>query len=235
MTIQHRQEIHNAIRLWMASLDSVPGWREWNKKKMHATMFFDGVVPVCEIDEFIFPDKIEKQHEIVMSYFYLEDSILDMKNVEFYFRRYPFRGLPISRYSHITNVCEMYFNKFYEFSERTKKHFEKIKKYNPETKANFGKFISRFKKEFECELKERNLTHHHRKFQDISIDRLFITDVLSDNEIDKNMVRLLDFRYREVRNEWVNRVRARSAKAELYLNSVADFTVKSCDFLRIDV
>ena len=43
----------------------------------------------------------------------------------------PFAAFQFYRHAHITNVCEMYFGRFYEFKERLKKYFNTIKAVEP--------------------------------------------------------------------------------------------------------
>lgn len=231
MTSAQREKIHRAIREWMVQLNSYPGWSEWNQKKIRFVMYYEDAVSVELEPEFQFSIDIEKQHSIIMSYLSLEKSIEDLKNVEFYFRRYPFNGLPITKYSHLANVCEMYFSKFYEFSERAKEHFDKIKSHNQEPDKIYGKIISKFKKEFAFELKERNLSHHHRKFSDIAIEQLFMIDILGKSASTEDAKWLLDTRYRRIKKEWIVRLRRKSTRAELYLDDIADITLKKCNFL----
>ena len=44
----------------------------------------------------------------------------NLRQCEFYFRRYPFRGMPVSKADHIRNICEMYFAQFYVMRSRIK-------------------------------------------------------------------------------------------------------------------
>jgi hypothetical protein len=103
-------------------------------------------------DAFTFPPEIEKQHAVVYQYIGLQQTVETLKECEYYFRRYPFRGLPVSRASHITNVCEMYFGRFYEFKERLKKYFEAVKAVSPNHNLDIGKFIRQYEKIFDDEL-----------------------------------------------------------------------------------
>ena len=222
----------NAIRGWMVSLDTNPEWKQWRRRKFARTLYFDD--PFFSDDaldrEFVFPVDVEKQHAIVIQFLGLQESINLLKECEFYFRRYPFRGLPVTRYSHITNICEMYLSRFYEFRERFKKYLNAIKAIAPEHTINIGQFIKEYDRIFDQELRARNAIHHHRRFDDIAIDRIFLTEVVSlDNN--KGLEQTHRAAYRKATREWAQRVKKRGAMMDQFLEVVASVTLSNCDFL----
>ena len=88
-------------RMWKAtsafahSLDAYPGWREFQKTRMHRAMDFDdlGLSPDRTPEMFEFPIEITRQHDVVTLYLELMDNVLSVKSCEYYLRRYPFRGV----------------------------------------------------------------------------------------------------------------------------------------------
>jgi len=223
-----------AITAWTNRLQEYPGFREWNRKKLAAAIWFDDPFAKFEEDtygEFKFSDDVENQHTLIMRYLHLLQVYHDLKDCEYYFRRYPFRGLPLSRYQHLANVCEMYFSKFYEFKSRLKNYFEALKKVNPGHGLDIGKFIKDYEKVFYRELKERNGVHHHERFSDIVIDRLFITGALSTAPPDRGWKEEHLRAYRKATREWVVRVRRRAAVLDQFLEAVAQATLSTCPFL----
>jgi hypothetical protein len=206
-----------AIRQWMIALENYPGWKKWRKQRFAHTLYFGDPLPLnLEIpEEFKFSPEIEKQHAVVIQYLGLQQTIEALKECEYYFRRYPFHGLAVTRASHLTNVCEMYFGRFYELKERLKKYFAAVKAQSPEHRLEIGKFIRTFEKEFDQELRARHGVHHHSRFQDIALDRIFLTDTvlhgrgLGGRRADHGA-------YREVVKEWVQRVRRRGERADAY-------------------
>ncbi len=223
-----------AIAIWMRKLNDYPGWKEWQHGKIHHVLNFDDpfLIDKQEIEsEFKFSDEIEKQHTVVMQYLGLHSTITALKECEFYFRRYPFRGLPISRSNHITNVCEMYFTRFYEFKERVKNYLNALNDAMPEKSIDIGAFVKLFQKVFDQELRERNKIHHHQRFDDIVVNRISLGELfLIENEYkgwEKEHLR----DYRQYTKEWVERVRRRGAKMDQFLEAIADTTLKNCNFL----
>ena len=210
-----------------------PGWREWKRSHMAHTLYFDDPpLPPGHVDaDFIFSPEIEKQHAVVIQYLGLEQSIYSLKECEYYFRRYPFRSLPGSRHGHITNVSEMYFGRFYEFKERMKRYFQAIKSVEPNHRLEIGKFVKLFEKEFDQELLARNQVHHYSRFEDIAIDRVFLTETLSVSHEDKGWKQEYLVTSRKLAREWAQRVRRRGAKMDEFLEAIANATLSACHFL----
>lgn len=230
-----RDRMSDAIRLWMGNLENEPDWKEWRRKRLAHTLYFDDSLPLNfqqVEEEFVFSDTIEKQHAVVIQYLGLEQTIYSLKECEYYFRRFPFRGLPVTRYSHLTNVCEMYFSRFYEFKERMKKYFEAVKVTAPNHRLDIGKFIKLFEKAFDQELRARNGVHHARRFEDIAIDRVFLTEAISLNDQDRVWKREHKVAYRKVVGEWAQRVRVRGKKMDEFLEAIAKATLSTCTFLK---
>lgn len=224
-----------AIGIWMKKLDDVPGWQEWNRQKLRATLAVDDPWPgdeKLELNHFRFPESIERQHAVVMSYYGLVTSLSSLRDCEYYFRRYPFRGLPVSYHDHLRYTCEMYFGRFYEFSERMKVASDAVHAAVPGTKVPFGDLIKHFGRRFKPELKERNSVHHFDRFEDIRLDNIGIifTVATGENERPHLMSRARNS-YREATREWAERVRQRSKHVEEYLEAVSALMLRHCSFL----
>jgi hypothetical protein len=235
MTETQRNRMSNAIRVWMKNLEDVAGWKEWRRKRVHKTLQFADpflTEPQTMESNFVFSDMIEKQHAVVIQYLGLQQTIESLKECEYYFRRFPFRGLPVTRYGHITNVCEMYFSRFYEFRERTKKYFEAVKTAAPNHSLEIGKFIKLFDKTFYQELRARNGVHHHSRFEDIAIDHLLLTESISLNGGDWGWKSEHMIAYRKLVGEWTQRVRDRGSKMDEFLEAIAAATLSACVFLK---
>jgi hypothetical protein len=114
-----------------------------------------GLSPDRTPEMFEFPIAIARQHDVVTLYLQLMDNVLSVKSCECYFRRYPFRGLPVSRHEHLSNVCEMFFGCIYQCKERLKKYSYAIAAASPRNRLDFGTFIKSFSKEFDQELRAR--------------------------------------------------------------------------------
>jgi len=224
-----------AIRRWMTQLETYPGWKEWQRDKISHTLHFDDALVTSDQDrpsEFLFSDDIEKQHLIVYGYLKLQDKINTLKDCEYYFRRYPFRGLPVSRFNHITNICEMYFNRFYEFRERLKDYLNELNMLLPEKPIKVGALVKAYDKIFDPELRERNGVHHRSRFEDLAIDRITLTELISTDGDDRfGLVKTNRLSYRKATLEWAQRVRRRSQMMEEFFEAIAEITFLNCKFL----
>lgn len=224
-----------ATGTWMKKLDEVPGWREWNRQKLRATLSVDDPWlgdEKIKLNHFQLPEPINREHAVVMSYYGLVTSLSSLRDCEYYFRRYPFRGLPVSHHDHLRYTCEMYFGRFYEFSERIKVASDVVHAALPGTKVPFGDLIKNFGKRFKAELKERNSVHHNDRFEDIRLDNIGIifTAAAGENE-PTHLMRRMRNSYREATREWAERVRRRSKHVEEYLEAVATLMLDHCTFL----
>jgi hypothetical protein len=229
------QRLHDAIANWIRSLDEYPGWREWNRKKVgkvldHDDPFF-GLAPSEPLGDFTFSPEVERQHSIALGFLRLDMTAMSLKDCEFYFRRYPFRNLPVSRHDHLNNMCEMYFSRFYEFKTRLKELMNLV---NAATgrKLAVGELIKAFDKTFGPELRARNDIHHHARFSDIAIDKVALTHLVSKGDKgprgwDREHLNA----YRRATKEWANRVRERAKIVDLFVNAVAEAILSHCSFL----
>ncbi|RDC60856.1 hypothetical protein HME9302_02072 [Alteripontixanthobacter maritimus] len=68
-----------------------------------------------------FTAEVDRQHKAILAYLSLAQSLYTLQPCKFYLRRHPFAVLPMSEEDHIRNMCEMYFNRCYEFKERLKR------------------------------------------------------------------------------------------------------------------
>jgi hypothetical protein len=224
-----------AIGIWMKKLDDVAGWREWNRQKFRATLAVDDPWPGDEkvkLGDFPLPEPISREHAVVMSYYGLVTSLTSLRDCEYYFRRYPFRGLPVSHHDHLRYICEMYFGRFYEFSERMKVASDAVHAGLLGTQVPFGNVIKAFGKHFKSELKERNSVHHNDRFEDIRLDNIAIISVVASGKAERpELKRRMRSSYREATREWAERVRRRSMEVEVYLEAVASLILDHCIFL----
>jgi hypothetical protein len=218
----------------MIQLNTYPGWKEWKGKALAQTLNFDEPYPLPSDkiqDNFRFSSEIERQHAVVIQYLGLVQTIQTLKDCEFYFRRYPFRGLPMSRSTHVTNVCEMYFGRFYEFKERIKKFFEAVKAVSPQHGLDIARFIKLYEKEFDQELRTRHRVHHNSRFEDIAIDRVFLTESMAADPKQFGWKRRHLADYRTVTKQWILRVRQRGARLDEFMEAIAGSVIASCPFI----
>lgn len=228
----HVEQLLSAVGRWLEWLEEYPGWKEWNRKKLTLTLHQEdwGERANLTPDEFVFSLEVYKQHEVVFQFLGLYQTLLALKDCEYYFRRYPFNGLPVSHHDHLTNICEMYFGRFYEFRERLKKYLNAVNSALKNKSLDVGVLIKQFDKLFDNELRARNSVHHHRRFADAAIDRVYLATVLSKGSSDDGWLSERKAHYRAVTREWAERVQRRSEVVAEFLDAAAQVTLTSCDF-----
>lgn len=230
-----KERISNAIRDWMYKLQEYPGWREWNLSKIGYTLNFDDefMPPEKHVREFKFSSEMEAEHAVVTSYMELLSTANALRDVEWYFRRYPFSRAPVSRESHLQYCCEMYFTRFYQFRERLKVLSKAVKSAVPDHELNFGNFIKSFDKEFDQEIRARHGVHHHQAFDDVAISRIAILELTDQSGDRDSRKRAYQSHYRKTANEWASRSKRRSKDLDIFVEAVADALLKTCPFLTV--
>ena len=227
----NRRRIGESIRNWLHILDSVPGWREWKKSHVAHVLFYDDPLPSSEVfeKEFNLDPQLEGQRNVIVLYLELLATLDDLKQVEWYFRRYPFGGTPVSHAQHLKFCCELYFGKFYQFKERLKKLSAAVKKSSPDHLHEFGTLIREFEKRFKPEISARNIINHHKSFDDVTLDRILVLGLASkDSSKEKNLLRGV---YRSTSANWAKRARKRSIDLEIFVEVVAKMLLEGCAFL----
>jgi hypothetical protein len=228
--------LYQAIIARIDQLRSYPGWQEFQTKRIGNVLFYAdnqefGIEP-AQIGDFEFGEPVNSQHAIIYSYMGLSLTLESLKDCEYYFRRYPFQGLPVTHDAHLGYICEMYFSRFYEFKERSKNTLNLVSAVYPDHKIKIGNFIKLYEKEFDQELRQRNSVNHRSRFETIEIDQIFMAEVMATGKKHDNAWRQERRRhYRNVSAEWAQRVRDRSSKVDSFLNAIAAFLLEVCDFL----
>jgi hypothetical protein len=176
----HVKQMLSAVSRWLEWLEEYPGWKEWNRRKLRLTLHQEDWDERAKgaPEESVFSVEVDKQHQVVFQYLGLYQTLQALIDCEYYFRRYPFNGLPVSHHDHLTNICEMYFGRFYEFRERLKKYLNAVNGTLKNKDLDVGALIKHFDKLFDDELRARNSVHHHQRFADAAIDRVYLATAL---------------------------------------------------------
>lgn len=129
----------------------------------------------------------------------------------------------------------MYFSRIYEFSERMKVCLNAVNGTIDDYNLDTGAAIRAFAKDFRQELTVRNSIHHKSHFEDLILERVSITGLISRSDAGTieplwNIVHRQA--YRQMQKEWTERIRRRSQRARVYLDAVADAMKKHCAWLR---
>lgn len=230
-----RNQMQDCIAKWMRLLENYPGWREWNRGKIFYTLNFD----LENLDdqgqsEFTFSQEVEQQRQFIMKYLELRVTIDALRECEYYFRRYPFRELPVTYSGHITNICEMYFSRCYEFKQKLHEYLNALQPLSEE-QIPVGDILKAFDKEFKEELRNRNQIHHHRRFSEMGIDRIFLREQFYGQRRSIGVLGEAEARreYRRATRNWVSHVRTTADKMDVFLEYVARVTLNSRTFLTV--
>ncbi len=229
----------SAIVAFIKKLDEYPGWREWNRGKIGYTLYFDDFVrPGNRVSEFKFDEETEKHHSVIMCYFSLDQTPAELRGLEFYFRRFPYAGTPITRYAHLSNCCELYFSKFYQYKERLKELFDAVETAVGTHNLAIGKLIKHLDKEFEAEMRERHSVHHRQRFEDIEISRVFLIENMMQNDPSMAKKGWTEERrrvYRKAASAWAKRCVTQSERLDAFTEAVAEALLKVCPFLKPEI
>jgi hypothetical protein len=175
----HTRQIHQNIAKWIAANLDTPEFHEFKQKQIGLTLSDDVIEG---LEGFVLPPTLAKEHSVITAFHGMYSAQKTLSQCEYYFRRFPFRGLAITRDEHIQNVCEFYFSIFYIMRCRIKITLNNLKLACPDSNLNMKNFLQHFDKEFDYELRARNRVQHHETFDDVGINRISITGILSSAE-----------------------------------------------------
>jgi hypothetical protein len=222
----------SAINLWTQPLIDHPAFRQLIRSKIGSARDWedDWQATSGRVSEVIMPEPLASQHDVVIQFYNLWSAAERLKTTEFYFRRYPFRDLPVNPYEHLENVCAMYFSYFYVFQERLKVFFAALAKACPEADINAGGLIKLYKARFKTELAERNGGTHIAPFDDLTIGAVLLRSLT--NLKDSTDARAAErYAYRKAAREWAGHARRGGERVAIFLEGVAGGALPVAKFL----
>jgi hypothetical protein len=233
-TTYSQQVIDHAIK-WFNEA-SPPEFAEFRRQRIAYSLSGDIAREILfkePYGDFTFDEPIATQHKLVISFINLCQSVRVLSQCEYYFRRYPFSGVPISREDHARNICEFYFGQFYMIINRLKEVLNKFKAVCPNEAAIAGRMIKEFKREFDQEIRARNSLVHHEPFDDQDLDRLFLTSIMSESPDLKGKGWDKEYRnhYRKFAVTWSRRAKRRSEDVRAFVEVLAMVLLKHATFL----
>jgi hypothetical protein len=216
---------------WIDANLTTPEFEEFRRKRLEYTLYDNNTQ---ELAAFTLAPELSKQHAVIVAFHGMCRSQKTLAQCEYYFRRFPFRDLSISRDEHLQNICEFYFSSFYIMESRIKTTLTSLKVACPKSKLQVGKFIRAFQKEFDYELRARNRVHHHEPFDDIGLNRISITGMVSGSEdLQSKFWRGQHvFAYRKFAKEWSLQAQRRSRTMQSFVEVVALAILTEAAFLR---
>ncbi|MCW2365561.1 hypothetical protein M2341_001008 [Sphingobium sp. B7D2B] len=225
-----KKDTLDVISAWINKITNYPGFREWKAKAIALTLDDIRLPPDASHPEmFMFSPAVERQHEAVMSFLALQTTWIAMSECEHYLRNHP--GEPISKEAHLRYSIEMFFNRFYEFSERMKRCLNAVNA-TLINKLDAGTAIKAFAKQFKQELAARNSVHHNNHFSDLMLDRVSMTGLMSNHPKHGDGWASEQRRaYRTTQADWVKRMRRRTAHVKVFLTAVEEAIIRECKWL----
>ncbi len=212
------------IRLHVDSFSSNPHAEESIRRTLlaHLDIQWDEPLPPP-------PDRSDlerKRGMLASTYFGLQTALRNVEQVEFYFRRYPFHDLPVSKGEHLANCCEMLFDRINQYRDRAKSLTKSIQKVSGERDPRFGRSIRLINDIFRWELRQRNFVHHHGRFEYDVINQLNMVELLRYS----NDLQMLPDRtrvYRVETRKWVKRTRQTRSTLEQITELLSGFVLES--------
>jgi hypothetical protein len=185
--------------------------------------------------EFKWGDNRDAEHDLISRFLQLHTSADVLSQSQYYFRRFPFRGVPVTRADHCRNMCEFYFVQFYVIRNRLKATMNSLKTACPNTTLDFGRVLKQFDKEFDVELRERNALTHNRPFDALGLSLVTLTGLVAGSGTgSKVWERRHQSAYRTFEREWSQRAKRRGMAAANLIDAIARIILRDAQFLRGD-
>jgi hypothetical protein len=229
----HTRELGQNIVKWIdTNLTSLPEFAEFQRKRFEYTVY-EG--PHEGLADFKLSPELARQHAVTTGFLEMQCAQRTLSQCEYYFRRFPFRDLSVSRAEHLENVCQFYFSTFYIMRSRIKTTLNNLKAACPGSNVRVGILLQAFDKVFDRERRVRNQIHHHIPFEDIELNRISITGIISDGEPSEGTwFWRMQHRtaYRRFSKQWSLRARDQAIMMEVFVEAVAREILEKAAFLR---
>lgn len=226
-----RDQVFGSVSRWLTGLLDYPGFLEWKKEVVRRQMVF-ALLPAAALEpfpDFEFDQATIREHEIVSGYLGLIGAADDCRTTQHYFRRYPFRDLPVGRAEHLRTCCEVYYSRVYQFRERLNRLIVRIARRTGPEKLNVDMLKNAFEAQFRQELDARHRIHHEAAYSDFELDALGSSDLLSN--VDDAFPRMSDVDYRRIAGQWRRRVEITADGLDFWVGVVAVLLLVRCRFL----
>lgn len=226
-----KEAVWPRVSAWLMHLLKYPGFRDWKDEVARRHMVFALLpqAPVEPFHDFQFDPATLREHEIVAGYVRLIGAANDCRTSQHYFRRYPFRGLPVGRNDHLRTCCELYYSRVYQFRERLFRLLVRIER-RTEPK---GLDVRALKKHFDAQLRDeldaRHRIHHEAAYSDFELDALGQTDLLTT--VKAGWPRMSDAGYHRIARQWRRRVEVTADKLDFWVGVAAVLMLNQCRFL----
>ena len=226
------KELLAAVSAWTRPLIEHTAFRQLARSKIGSAFDWqDDWSPEKErISEVLLPEPLATQHEMVIQFYNLWQAAERVKTVEFYFRRYPFHGLPVSQHEHIANVCTLFFSSFYVFEERLRVYLNALNAACAPSRVDVGKALKTYRQHFKAELRERHGDIHFEPFDDLTIHAVMLDALRPQAGIEPRRLRA-SYAYRKATREWAGHARKGGQRVAAFLEGACEATLPLATFL----
>jgi hypothetical protein len=226
-------ELLAAIAVWSRPLIGHPAFGQLARAKIGSAFDWEDDFPERNdrIREVVLPEPLATQHDAVMRFYNLWTAAERLKQVEFYFRCYPFRNGQVDHHEHLENICGMFFGGFYIFEERLKVYLTVLNKASSPRRIDVGRALKLYRNRFKIELRQRHDGTHVEPFDDVSIQAVMLRGIREQYSDPRNR-RVVTNAYRKASREWAGRAKSRAANVASFLEGVAAATLDIAIFLQ---
>lgn len=150
----------------------------------------------------------EKAYHFIMNFLEVEQTLQRLDILEYYFRRFPFAGTPVTKVDHLRIAIELYLNEIYIYRCRIKNLLNSTQDAYGSKIDNLWrafKIIDRYLDRF---LRARNWNVHKMRFSDEDVDLLNLLDLLSHSG--DSFEAPANFAYKQIRKKWIKLARRNS-------------------------
>ena len=171
-----------------------------------------------------------RRDEVFARRFFLEfdeivTSLLCMKDIEIYVKRFPYRDAGISGLRYLKYHIESYLNEIYLFQERVEAFLDFIqKRYRKSLIASRVNITAKnirvlVKSSLQNVILIRGDHVHSRRYTDDDLDRLIFLEEMKKSE-PESFASLYEFEYKQVRKKWVKTIQTNNLAIEQLLNTI---------------
>ena len=152
-------------------------------------------------------------------------SLLCMKDVEIYIKRFPYRDTGVSNLRYLKYHIESHLNEIYLFQERVKAFLNFIqKRYQKspiaaEIKLMVQKILALIKASLQNIILVRGTHVHSRRFTNDDFDRLTFLENMKKAEAE-TFGSLYEFEYKQARKKWAKTIQTNNLAMEQLLNTI---------------
>jgi len=230
---QAQRQLQDRISAWLMELLEFPGYREWKNEQIVRTLLEGHLLNIDQapFPDFEFPKEIEQYIDIVQGYHAILSTLFNVRECEFYFKKYPFAGRNVSREAHLRTCCELFLSRVYQFRERLLRQLKRLDRRTKPKGIPVRQIQQAFDERFGNYLAERNKVHHEEEYTDVQLKAIGIGDLLSIADDSPHWFKIPQGNYLKIRREWVKKVETAATHLDIFVGLVAVLMLKRCDFL----